>query len=125
MKLKQLKHRIARAEAVLEGRERQVSVQWRSLRQIWRSAWTPTRIIIAGLGLGFVAGRSEPGAALGRIGSKLDAAPHFLKLISALSTLVTVDLADLMASFEAGQEAASGEAGATETASTGTEDSAH
>lgn len=87
MKLEQLQRRIARAEALLEGRERQVVFQWGAIRRIWRSAWTPGRIVVAGLGLGFASGLAAPKQALSGIAGKLSAAPELLQLIGAVSAL--------------------------------------
>lgn len=89
MKLEQLQHRIARAEAVLEGREHQLVQQWGTLRQLWRAAWTPGRIVLAGLGLGFAAGISEPRTALNSLAGKVGAVPKLLQTISAISALFT------------------------------------
>lgn len=89
MKLRQLQHRIARAEAVLEGREQQLAQHWSTARQVWRTAWTPGRIVIAGLGLGFLTGISEPRTLLGSLAGKVGAVPKLLQALSAVSALFT------------------------------------
>ncbi|WP_058197192.1 hypothetical protein, partial [Xanthomonas translucens] len=84
MKLDQLQHRIARAETVLEGRQQQMQTQWTTLQRVWREGWTPLRIVAVGLGAGFLAGRAEPAAAIGKIGGA-----RWLQMLSAVSSLLT------------------------------------
>ncbi|OAX57690.1 hypothetical protein [Xanthomonas graminis] len=84
MKLRQLQHRIARAETVLEGRQQQMQTQWTTLQRVWREGWTPLRIVAVGLGAGFLAGRAEPAAAIGKIGGA-----RWLQMLSAVSSLLT------------------------------------
>ncbi|WP_058197417.1 hypothetical protein, partial [Xanthomonas translucens] len=84
MKLQQLQHRIARAEMVLEGRQQQMQTQWTTLQRVWREGWTPLRIVAVGLGAGFLAGRAEPAAAIGKIGGA-----RWLQMLSAVSSLLT------------------------------------
>ncbi|MFT4248917.1 MAG: hypothetical protein QM581_12960, partial [Pseudomonas sp.] len=89
MNFAQLQQRIARAEALLEGRQHQVTQQWSTIRRTWRAAWTPGRIVVAGLGLGFVTGVSEPRTALGSLAGKVGALPKLLQMLSAVSALFT------------------------------------
>lgn len=84
MKLDQLQHRIARAETVLEGRQQQMQTQWTTLQRVWREGWTPLRIVAVGLGAGFLAGRAEPAATIGKIGGA-----RWLQMLSAVSSLLT------------------------------------
>lgn len=56
----QLKDKVEQAEKALEANERVVASDWRVLKQSWRAAWTPGRIVIAGLASGFLVGRAEP-----------------------------------------------------------------
>ncbi|UYB52124.1 hypothetical protein OCJ37_19495 [Xanthomonas sp. AM6] len=84
MKFEQLQHRIARAETVLEGRQQQVQAQWTTLQRVWREGWTPLRIVVVGLGAGFLVGRAEPAAAIGKLGGA-----RWLQMISAVSSLLT------------------------------------
>ncbi|MFC7301905.1 hypothetical protein [Cognatiluteimonas weifangensis] len=87
--------KVTQAEAALEAQERRTAADWRQLRASWRQAWTPGRIVIAGLVSGFVVGRVElPRNATGG---------GTLQLLSALAGL-----------FAGGSaQAAAGEAAAT------------
>ncbi|WP_045738647.1 hypothetical protein [Xanthomonas sp. MUS 060] len=89
MKLDQLQHRVARAEAVLEGRREQVRTHWTTLRQGWHEGWTPLRIVVVGLGTGFLVGRAEPVAALGKLGGKIGGT-RWLQMLSTLYKLFNV-----------------------------------
>ena len=60
MGFKQLMTKVEQAEKALEARERRVSAEWEQLKAKWKAAWTPGRIVIAGLVSGFVVGRAEP-----------------------------------------------------------------
>ncbi|MBB4127524.1 hypothetical protein GGR77_002838 [Xanthomonas translucens] len=84
MKFEQLQHRIARAETVLEGRQQQMQTQWTALQRAWREGWTPWRTVAVGLGAGFLAGRAEPAAAIGKLGGA-----RWLQMLSAVSSLLT------------------------------------
>lgn len=55
-----LKQKVDQAEKALEANERVVASDWRVFKQSWRDAWTPGRIIVAGLASGYVFGRIEP-----------------------------------------------------------------
>jgi ferredoxin len=93
MNFEALRRRVQRAESLVEGRGQDTLDHWGQLRAHWRAGWTPWRIVIAGLGLGFVAGRAEPKAALGSLAGKVGAAPKLLQLISTLSALFTASQA--------------------------------
>lgn len=54
---------------------------WRQLKASWRSSWTPTRIVVAGLVSGYLVGRVEPARQVAR-GS------GFLQMVSAASALL-------------------------------------
>ncbi|MBN6151794.1 hypothetical protein JR065_15720 [Xanthomonas sp. AmX2] len=84
MKFEQLQHRIARAETVLDGRQQQMQAQWGTLKRVWHEGWTPLRIVVVGLGAGFVVGRAEPAAAIGKLGGV-----RWLQMLSTVSSLVT------------------------------------
>jgi len=71
--------KVQQAEDALEARERTVSADLRQLKVSWRAAWTPGRIVIAGLAAGFLVGRAEP--------FKRAAGGGVLQLITALSGL--------------------------------------
>ncbi|MCI2263543.1 MULTISPECIES: hypothetical protein [Xanthomonas] len=88
MTLRQLQHRIARAESVLEGRQEQVRTHWTTLQQVWREGWTPWRIVIVGLGTGFLVGRAEPAAVVGKLGGA-----RWLQMLSAVSSLINATTA--------------------------------
>lgn len=60
MNFERLQHRVQRAEQLVEGRANQTLTHWQALRRVWGEAWTPGRIVIAGLVSGFLAGRAEP-----------------------------------------------------------------
>lgn len=88
MSFARMRERVLRAERLLEGRERQAGEQWSALAITWRRAWTPWRIVVAGVGLGFFAGRAEPVAAIGGLAGRLGGAPKLLDMIGAVSGLV-------------------------------------
>lgn len=52
--------KVAQAENALEAQERQVAADVRQFKSSWRAAWTPGRIVVAGLVSGFLVGRAEP-----------------------------------------------------------------
>lgn len=76
--------RVKRAELALDASTRKVTDHWQQLRQTWRDAWTPGRIVIAGIASGFVVGRGELPTATGS---------GFINLVSAVSGLFAVDQA--------------------------------
>lgn len=86
MKFERLKHRVERAEQLVEGRASQTRDHWQSLTTTWRDSWTPLRIVVAGLVSGFIVGRSDPMAALGKLGGLGGA--RWIQAISAISGLV-------------------------------------
>lgn len=73
--------RVKRAERALDASTRSVSDHWQQLRQTWREAWTPGRIVIAGIASGFVVGRGELPTTTGS---------GFINLVSAVSGLFAV-----------------------------------
>jgi hypothetical protein len=80
MGFKQLLTKVQQAEAALETRERRVGAKWQQLKDAWKEAWTPGRVIIAGLVSGFVVGRAEPLRAAARSG-------QVMQLVTMLSGL--------------------------------------
>ncbi|MGY0612828.1 MULTISPECIES: protein sip-5 [unclassified Luteimonas] len=64
MSFEELQAKVERAEAALEARERQTAADFRVFGGIWRSGWTPPRIIVAGLASGLLAGWVRPGQAI-------------------------------------------------------------
>jgi len=85
MNFERLRQRVERREQLVDGRLSQTQTAYTSLHRTWREAWTPTRIVVAGLLAGFVAGRSEPTKVIRRIGAI--GGPQWLSTISALSGL--------------------------------------
>jgi hypothetical protein len=77
---KQLLTKVQQAEAALEARERRVSAAWDRLKGTWQAAWTPGRIVLAGLVSGFVVGRVQPLKAAARSG-------QVMQLVTMLSGL--------------------------------------
>lgn len=80
LRFEQLIAKVQQAEDMLEAQERSVSADLRQLRDTWRKAWTPWRIVIAGLASGFLIGRAEPGRAIGKSGQLM----HLVSMVSSL-----------------------------------------
>lgn len=104
MGFKNLIDKVQRTEAALEAQERRIAADLRQLRNAWREAWTPMRIIAAGLATGFLIGRAEPLRSLGKSG-------RLLQLASTLSGLFA-GLGARSAAGEAEQAADSAQAAA-------------
>lgn len=60
MNYRQLRHRVERAERLVQGRADDTEVHYNTLQRAWREGWTPLRIVGAGLITGFLAGKLEP-----------------------------------------------------------------
>lgn len=60
MSFEALIEKVKQAETALEAQERQAAADWRQFKASWRQAWTPGRIVIAGLLSGYLTGRAEP-----------------------------------------------------------------
>ncbi len=101
MGFEQLIDKVTQAEQALEARERSTAAEWRQLKAAWRAAWTPGRIVVAGLASGFLVGRAQP---LSRT-----TGGGVLQLMTALSGLVASGSAQVAAS-EAGDAAQQAEA---------------
>ena len=99
--------KVQQAEAALESRERRTGEQWAQLKTTWRAAWTPGRIVVAGLAAGFLVGRARPLRLAGGGGA--------LNLLSALSGLLASGSAQVAAE-EAGAAADAAETTAETTA---------
>ena len=95
--------KVSQAEEALEGHERQVGVQARRLKQAWKAAWTPGRLLSAGLVSGFLVGRAEP---LAKVGGA-----RWMQMISTVSGLFA-SIQAAAAATEAGQAADVAEHGA-------------
>ncbi|MEN5426827.1 protein sip-5 [Stenotrophomonas pennii] len=59
MKFSVLRNRVKRCEQVVAVRLADTQDNWGVLSQVWRSGWSPLRIIIAGVASGFVVGKLE------------------------------------------------------------------
>lgn len=68
MNFDQLIRKVEQAEDALEADERAFVANWRQLKASWRVAWTPGRIVVAGLASGFLAGRLDPAKLLAKGG---------------------------------------------------------
>lgn len=86
MRFSQQKHRVQRSEAVLEGRILQARESHRRLQREWRQAWSPLRIVVAGLATGFIAGQAQPQRALRKLGRL--SGPRTLQLVTSVAGLV-------------------------------------
>lgn len=82
MNYEQLKRRVERAEFLVDARTRQTHAAWDALRLHWREAWTPPRIIVAGLVTGFLSGRSQPQRAAKQL--RAVAGPKTLQLVTSI-----------------------------------------
>lgn len=89
MNFEQLLKKVEQAEDALESREREAVADWRHLQATWRAAWTPGRILIAGLTSGFAFGRASRGGKGGGSG--------FLRILSTVSNLIASANAQLAA----------------------------
>lgn len=107
MNFEQLQRRVERAETLVEGRLDRVQCQWNGLVHAWKQGWTPTRIVVAGLVSGFLAGRAEPMKAMN--------GTRWLQMITSISGLVASLQANL-AARQAETAAESAEEAATDTA---------
>lgn len=96
MKFDQLQSRVARAEALVEGRKAQVMAHAGGLVDAWRTGWTPLRIVVAGLAAGFLTGRAEPVRAIGGLNPTrwLQLASTVSGLFSSLQAAVAANRAD-------------------------------
>jgi len=92
MNFDDLQRRVRRAEALAQIRSEQTLQHWGTLERVWRSAWTPGRIVVAGLAGVFVAGKLEPNSAF--------SGARWLQMIGSVSGLVASAQASV-ASFAA------------------------
>lgn len=98
MGFEQLIEKVHQAEDALEARERAVVAHAQHIKASWRAAWTPGRIVAAGLVSGFLVGRARPLRAAGNGG-------QWLQMLTALSGLMASGSAQVAA--ESADEAAS------------------
>ena len=106
MSFEQLIAKVEQAERALEMQERRVSADVRQLKSSWREAWTPGRIVIAGLAAGFLVGRARP--------LRIASGGGVLQLLTALSGLLASGSAQAAAA-QAGDAADAVEAAASPT----------
>jgi len=101
MNYRQLRHRVERAERLVQGRADDTEVHYSTLQRVWREGWTPLRIVGAGLITGFLAGKLEPSK------GKLVAnqATRWVQMFSAVSGMFTA----MQAQHAAEQTEAAGE----------------
>lgn len=99
MNFEALRQRVQRAELVVAVRVEKTRSNWSTLSTVWRSGWTPLRIITVGLAGGFLAGRLEPTG----LGAKVQGA-RWLQMIGSVSSLVASTQA-AFASIQAGEAA--------------------
>ena len=88
---KQLIAKVHQCEDVVEAREREVVADVRQLKASWLAAWTPWRIVAAGLATGFVVGRAEPMRALGKSGGLMQMVSMAASLFAGSSAKVAAD----------------------------------
>lgn len=97
MKFSTLRSRVKRCEQVVAVRLVDTQDNWGVLSQVWRSGWSPLRIIVAGVASGFVAGKLElPGKVSGA---------RWLQMVGSVSNLVAsgqAAFASAMAAHAAG-----------------------
>lgn len=97
MKFSTLRSRVKRCEQVVAVRLVDTQDNWGVLSQVWRSSWSPLRIIVAGVASGFVAGKLEiPGKVSGA---------RWLQMVGSVSNLVAsgqAAFASAMAAHAAG-----------------------
>lgn len=95
--LAQVQRRIERAGQVMDGRRSQLRQNMQQMRSTWTAAWTPWRILGAGLGLGFVSGKLDPEQAAAGVASRFASAPKILQVLTALSGLLAATKAQVAA----------------------------
>lgn len=111
MSFEKLISKVKQAEQALEAQERHVAADVRQFKSSWREAWTPGRIVIAGLVSGFVVGRAEPVKHVARGGGAV-------QLFSMLTSLFAADTAKDAKDDAKVAEAVTDSATATSTAGT-------
>jgi hypothetical protein len=94
MGFKQLITKVQQAESALEEKERHASAQWDTIKSEWLAAWTPGRIVIAGLASGFVVGRTQPLKSAARSGQVMQLITMLSGLFAGGSAKVAADQAE-------------------------------
>ena len=91
MGFNQLITKVQQAEEALETKERHAAAQWNVIKGEWRAAWTPGRIVIAGLAAGFVVGRAQPVKAAAKSGQMMQMITMLSGLFAGGSAKVAAD----------------------------------
>lgn len=112
MRFERLRDEVARAERRVEARVLRAQVNWGVLGTAWRQAWTPGRILMVGLGGGFLFARARPLDKLGGVPTT-----RLIQLASSLAGLIA-SLRAQGAAETAQSAAADAETAAEETAGT-------
>lgn len=94
MNFEAIKRRVERAEQLVEGRFAQTNAHRVALGQRWREAWTPWRIVVAGLLSGAVVANARPLRALGAVSDT-----RWIEIATSLSGLVASLMAAQSAAF--------------------------
>ncbi|MDO4708311.1 MAG: hypothetical protein Q4B94_00580 [Pseudomonadota bacterium] len=111
----QLIEKVTAAEQTLEAHGRSVGANLRQTRSAWHAAWTPGRVLVAGLASGFLVGHGKLVSKLG--GSNvLQLGMGFANLISGGMKAASAQFSHMQAAASQGAQAA---AGAAATASNG------
>ena len=97
MGFKQLLEKVKQAERALEAQERRVTDDWPRLKGSWKEAWTPGRIIIAGVVSGFLVGRAQPLRTAARSGQIMQLVTMLSGLFAGGTAKVAADEAELAA----------------------------
>lgn len=111
MGFQQLIDKVKQAEDRLEAQERRVVADLGQLKTSWRTAWTPGRIVVAGLATGFLVGRADPLRALGKSGGLIQLVSMVSGLFAGTSAQVAAEGAEQAA--DAADSAARATASAT------------
>lgn len=76
--------KVENAERAVELHERRQGEARRQLKAAWRAAWTPGRVIAAGLVSGFLTGRAEPMGQLGKVGGT-----RWLEMVTTVARMLS------------------------------------
>ena len=90
MSFEALIDKVKQAEVALEANERQAVAEGRQLHAAWTALWSPGRLLLAGLGSGFVIGLVEPGKHLAK-------GRGILQMLTAVAGLVASGSAQMAA----------------------------
>ncbi|GAB3381109.1 hypothetical protein [Lysobacter fragariae] len=108
MSFKHLITRVRRAEDVLEAHQRRTVAHWQQLTGTWKAAWTPGRLVIAGLAVGWMFGRANPLRRLARGGDLIQVFTALSGFFSSVSAQAAASEASNAA--HAAEEVAEGQA---------------